>query len=852
MKKLSNEMFSKMDEIENRCQILLRLKQQQMDRQKPSDRKVPWDQESLKRKRFGMGKKVKVLVDTPEKIWIALESHHHIEASILYLEAHSTQKEIASPTLSHGKHMNRDSEIDYLNSMPLLHQQWSTISQFPPKIIESCNSYLETIGLSSEQYSDALAASILLNGSSLSQSFDFFLNSRTKALTTLLNSSLSSYEHIQNQFCDIVDVVQSTISHLRNIFLFQADGNTRKARETPLLKELLEGIGKGELYFPIEIDDVKNRSWGWLQGCLVEIEQNSNGMLSKIQSAKLMKDLEFALLDKIHGKKEETKNKIRMSNSSSLVEDSEWERLCNQVCGRSLDLWFFFFNKIFLDRSKQIIFAFFQSLSITPLLRKQLEKLHNAKSEDKNMSTFVWKLSGTSSVQDEEKIETTKKKALGLTDHLEETIRSLHHQLSAIIADVNSLFTGVTKPDSNSEQLRQYLEDVCFQSFSSVAKDMEIAAGSSREDALFVGRLSRSIYHHNYSIEPLLRNSIYSLNSNLQAPSSSKKNSSLRSSIRNSSISAVPPFQSSELQKVLKLFKRLEAHSYSMWVEQLVENFSASLSQFLRNDNWKDPVRRKTWEESKVSVQSDEGNIVEESVFLPFQCSRYILDLFFNVCKEINKNGGNFIIDKFVIQYLVYKLSEASERVYAEFTSEKIEKNKEGSIQILYDALFVFAVFNCRKDAQNVQEQRELRKTLGKPEDTEDGDEFDEVVSWSNRTNKIFSTIKMELDPIEVAFYDPHVTQSAHRCFRKCSVLLGSLLQNNKLAPVPTPSKHKNGNEQHNILVLAPVSTRFSLLPISMGNPEIDISQSKTKEHPKKQETMSSNSTSKPSAGWFF
>ena len=65
------------------------------------------------------------MVDTPEKIWVALEQHNYLNASDMYLEAFARYEQLRSG--------DQDAQL-LLKSIPLLSRQWATINQFPSKI----------------------------------------------------------------------------------------------------------------------------------------------------------------------------------------------------------------------------------------------------------------------------------------------------------------------------------------------------------------------------------------------------------------------------------------------------------------------------------------------------------------------------------------------------------------------------------------------------------------------------------------------------------------------------------------------------------------------------------------------
>jgi hypothetical protein len=85
----------------------------------------------------------------------------------------------------------------------------------------------------------------------------------------------------------------------------------------------------------------------------------------------------------------------------------------------------------------------------------------------------------------------------------------------------------------------------------------------------------------------------------------------------------------------------------------------------------------------------------------------------------------------------------------------------------------------------------------------------------------LLSRIEAQLDPIDLAFYEPLVRAQAKRCYRRTAVLFGAFTQ---LAPLFGDDKSPltSTAEQHNALVLAPTLPRFARLPVTVEDDDAD------------------------------
>jgi len=95
----------------------------------------------------------------------------------------------------------------------------------------------------------------------------------------------------------------------------------------------------------------------------------------------------------------------------------------------------------------------------------------------------------------------------------------------------------------------------------------------------------------------------------------------------------------------------------------------------------------------------------------------------------------------------------------------------------------------------------------------DDMEQIEHVQQWNNRVNKLVNSIETLLDPIDIAFYQPHLKQCVQKAYKRTTLLLGSLVQFNKI--YSNVRQKSSLQEQHNVLVLTPLVSRFSLLPIS-------------------------------------
>lgn len=82
---------------------------------------------------------MKTLLETPEQIWTALSSSHHLEATLLYHQAHVL-------------HASLVKEGGMVEGMEVLNRQWEAICTFPKKIDTKSKEFLAQADRPPDQY----------------------------------------------------------------------------------------------------------------------------------------------------------------------------------------------------------------------------------------------------------------------------------------------------------------------------------------------------------------------------------------------------------------------------------------------------------------------------------------------------------------------------------------------------------------------------------------------------------------------------------------------------------------------------------------------------------------------------
>ncbi|KAJ1955104.1 hypothetical protein EC988_002065 [Linderina pennispora] len=146
-------------------------------------------QEELKSKMYSIAAQVKVLVDTPEQIWKALESKRFLQASLLFMiarEIHERLSEQSKQSLA-ASDDDEHTIVDPLLAFPVIERQWASVAPFREQILAKANHLLSTDDDERvEAFMNAICAIALLDDVDAEMACTVFLSRRGEAHRALL------------------------------------------------------------------------------------------------------------------------------------------------------------------------------------------------------------------------------------------------------------------------------------------------------------------------------------------------------------------------------------------------------------------------------------------------------------------------------------------------------------------------------------------------------------------------------------------------------------------------------------------------------------------------------------------
>ncbi|MCO5564319.1 hypothetical protein L7F22_017979 [Adiantum nelumboides] len=342
---------------------------QQVDREKKKKEKL-----------YGVGCRVKYVVDTPEKIWGCLDEHMYLEGAQRYFRAHKvqmllTESEAKGETLSH---------------FPLLVHQWSLVEALRAQISQRSRDRLLEAGLDVKQYAVALAAVAVIDELNPTQIVLFFFETRRAWLRSHLSTAMAarskrknpkeankinfeSVDEIASIFSKAANILQLSLCQAGQLFL-EVNG------DAPLFFSTVLSSPPGSQLFggiPYPEDEVKlwKLHWeklesrtsslarqflsdtcrSWILTCEADLTAEGKSLINCVDSGKSLERMECLIRTECDSRKALEGSVEWLESAFGKPIDSPWDYVIALLLKEPLNLWSILFEAMFVERAKRIV-----------------------------------------------------------------------------------------------------------------------------------------------------------------------------------------------------------------------------------------------------------------------------------------------------------------------------------------------------------------------------------------------------------------------------------------------------------------------------------------------------------------
>ncbi|KAH7316330.1 hypothetical protein KP509_21G088700 [Ceratopteris richardii] len=342
------------------------------------------DVEKKKREKlYGIGCRVKYVVDTFEKIWGCLDEHMYLEGAQRYLRASKVQSLL---TESEAKGEN-------LSHFSLLRHEWSRVEALRVQISKKSKDRLLESGLDIKQYAVALAAVAVIDELNPTQIVLFYFETRKAWLSGHLSSAMANWSRSRKmkdaenmeEVNDVLEtamilskaanIIQLSLCHAGQLFL-EVNG------DPPLFfSTILSSPPGSQLFGGIPNPDYEVKLWkhhwdeletrmtslagqflsetciSWIHSCGTDLSAEGNMLMKSIQSGKDLQRIEGLIRGECDSRKALEGSLEWLESAFGKSIDSPWDYVIALLLKEPLNLWNTLFERMFVDRAKGIVIS---------------------------------------------------------------------------------------------------------------------------------------------------------------------------------------------------------------------------------------------------------------------------------------------------------------------------------------------------------------------------------------------------------------------------------------------------------------------------------------------------------------
>ncbi|CAH3019344.1 unnamed protein product [Porites evermanni] len=852
---------------------------------------------------YAIASQMKLLVDTPEKVWSALERKQYLKAAQLYLFSHHIVSILHIDT-------GDSSAPKLLSSFPILPKQWSAISHFKDSILQGSRALLKDATQTDEMLAESLCSILLLEESSPRQVFTEFILARKTALQEIFHPCQHATS-IKSQVCEVVRVIRNSLYQIHSLFYCDNEDEETELKDNPALvfktlayvikreasansdEEVLEALFGPDFdlvtsarflpktvlgyrphlrAFPsvISKQNIHHNCAEWLSMCKKDVTTGVNSLLKYIGTLKGLASIRDAVWDLL----KEAEKAVGSDD-----QDLDWSTLCNRVLGRDVSIWAEFLQPLFLNRAKVILKGLFDATvtSCKNLITKAQSDISDCNVTvpsvlwERDIAVYVWHESPNdvprtdSAVLNEQDSGLTLK-ARACTPVVQRFCKAVDDKLAATLEDTQYFIMASQQNKDTRLSKRTSMSRVSDLSFLSgnktVINDLEPfdRFGDSQHIQSFLQETCFSAFNHLLQF--------------IDEVISSHKERMLSGSDDVLAKKSQSSFDTICIDRVL-LVGRL-CHSFTEQCPhiKLVMDGGKTESKLTATPSRKSSSSlRKKEEQKKSNKMLELASLLSERYFAAYRLwKEWISALFLSSLEATLIHGGKSSSLLSMTNWEEIKIEEETEegkkvesiiRVPAQVSSHVTsllfslcqELNRTGAHAL--DRKLLQELVTCLSRGVLLRHEKlvnEHKCTLTQNQALQvmfdlkfmtsilAGRGEGEGSEFTNRLEKVLDALESCVDPFDLDVFSPYIATNLNKQLQRCGVLFGVLASLDKHATHSFGVTHRpssGSHDQHNVMPLAPNPPRFTLLPLTSHTSAGSGAQ--TTDHIHKKESLKPN-----------
>lgn len=511
MKSCSKQIETGLGDLQLKCDKVFNKKENALF---SNQDKIRSAEKSKRNNKYVLAVIIKVLQNSPSKIWYHLDNDEYIKAAKQYLLAQHAH--ICLELENNLKNLeNSARHISYANEL------WSSIVFLSKTIASKARDTFTNLNIdSSKIFTKAMSAIYLLETSSLKEIFQEFLDKRTPMIKSVINidSSHSNYS-IKDRILKYLKSFAKTVNHIYNLFSDDPDNKVQSfeesINESTFAIESFKDDGFVITKIPSYLKNVKfketksikrikrfDRSYLqemanlWLVRCLNDLQENF------LQTFKYIKTLKN--LVEIRNEVIEFEADIQMITSTKIEnQETNWKHLCEVLFQKEILIWTELVSPYYYAQSRTIVENSFKTTheNLMNNLKEHLDDktFHSSSSQklspEMDINSYIWLMENNqltnfnSSIGNNKSTidfisNKTQNKSLNndynnnidhhsITPAVKQLCKSLDEELSHLLIDIESTTCFINKKKEANSVLQGNMTDVITNDFDRFSEYLE-------------------------------------------------------------------------------------------------------------------------------------------------------------------------------------------------------------------------------------------------------------------------------------------------------------------------------------------------------------------------------------------
>ncbi|CAL1292405.1 unnamed protein product [Larinioides sclopetarius] len=773
---------------------------------------------------------IKILMDSPTKIWSFIENKDFVCALSLYLLARHTHSMLLLDPVYREQNVS--------TSFPIINRQWTSISHFKHVLLQNCQTVLKSQGSEPEDVAGPLCCRCLLSNTSLQQIFLEILDVRKEVLKSIFRPEKSA----KSQICEFVGVVQLTLKIIHVLLYSDIQGESNVDYKTNVLhQEILKLISKDHpgpvslldlkssatfKFLPTSVTDYRPSLTVTLEPCNVEFLQTKcKDWLKEIQE--MFQPEIRNLLNYVNSV--QSLALVRESVYDKLCEVIHWDKICSDLLKQHFSIWNSFLKICFWERIETIVneqvksaIEFCEKDIEETLYKLGLENKDSALELEKNVSLYVW-LESPNDVLDNIAWHARhhrnfwnsgelSMKAMGFTPKVQSICKDLDDRLQSALEDI-----------SHFSRLQSQLSE------DSLPKDrtpfsQKLAEEVSKDASDIYKYLTQAVEKHLFDLSSYMETNLLYLE---------KENDSYENSCRivflghlccgigdlcphiNCTMAAdtlikcierytrqnakntfsATSLKENDLWKDLKKkLSDISVTSFRLWSKYQIQHVLNTVDSILVTSSPEGLLKSLLrWDKVEIQEESEQGNAVNSILRIPQHVSTPTANALFAFCCKLNAVGGyamssevRALISKDLLIGLLDIYKQKIDASAESFNSRLLQVQ---SLQLLFDVQFLAGLLVHK------------------------GNTCDLI---SSSSQYIIDAAISHIDPFDMDVFSVPLQQNIKKALQKSLSLFGLLASPDQISYLNSiKSPLMSGQMDHNVMLTCNNGSRFPLLPLS-------------------------------------